>query len=242
MKTGVNRKAKLREAAKTAPSPRYGPRGPRVPAVLAMLGFAFFAVSAVVLPLFSEYGLVEDYISELAIGRHGYVQTAAFFASGLGSLALAFGLRGTTRGVRGSRLGPVLVVLFGVGVVLAGIFPTDAIDAEGQLRSQTASGTVHFAAALLAYVVGIAAMLVLSSTFGRDARWRSFWPFSLALAFAALAMSLTLFFLPVPNADQWAGLYQRVFVGTVVLWLMLAAVQLYGMAAAPPTRRASKVG
>lgn len=156
------------------------------------------------------------------------------------SLALALGIHETTKGVRGSRLGSVLVGLFGINVILAGIFPTDAVDAEGQVQSQTTAGIVHFAVALLAYAIAIAGMLVLSGTFKRDARWRSFWPFSLALALAGLVVFLTLFFLPVPNGNQWAGLYQRVFVGTIVSWLILAAIRLRSIAVGPSTRRLSR--
>lgn len=62
-------------------------------AVLAIVGWTFFAASALFLPIVSEYSFTGDYISELAIGRFGYVQTVAFFAAGLGSLALARGIR-----------------------------------------------------------------------------------------------------------------------------------------------------
>lgn len=157
-------------------------------------------------------------------------------------MALASGIRETTRGVWGSRLGSVLVGLFATSVILTGVFPADAVDTEGRVQSQTTAGIVHFAVALLAYMIVIAGMFVLSKTFKRDARWRSFWPFSLALAFAALAIFSALFFLPVPNGNQWAGLYQRVFVGTIVSWLLLAAIRLRSIAAAPSTQQASQVG
>src|SRR5215213_1531918 len=58
-----------------------------------IVGLAFFAAIALLLPPVSEYSLTEDTISELAIGRYGYLQTAAFFAVGGSSLALAVGIR-----------------------------------------------------------------------------------------------------------------------------------------------------
>ena len=146
-------------------------------------------------------------------------------------------LRETTKGAPGSRLGCVLVGLLAVSVVLAGVFPADAIDTQGRVRSPATAGIVHLAAALLAYVFGIAGMLVLSRTFGRDARWRPFRLLSLALALAPPAM----LFLPVPNVDRWAGLYQRAFVGTVVSWLILAVIRQRCVAAHTSTRRAPRV-
>jgi hypothetical protein len=82
---------------------------------LALAGVACFVASALLLPLFSEYTLTGDYVSELAIGRFGFVQTIAFLAFGLASLALAAGIRRATRGSWGSLVGSVLFGLLGVG-------------------------------------------------------------------------------------------------------------------------------
>lgn len=193
-------------------------------AVIAIVGWTFFAASSLFLPIVSEYSFTGDYISELAIGRFGYVQTVAFFAAGLGSLALALGIRETTRGSWGSRAGFAMVGLFGINVFLAGIFPTDAIDAEGRVLSPTAVGTIHIVVSALAFLSIIAAMFVLSMTFKQNIRWRSFWTVSLVLAFAAFVT----FFLT--SDGQWTGLYQRVFIGTIVLWLILVAIRLRSIA------------
>ena len=71
-------------------------------ASVTIVGLAFFAATALLLPIVSEYSLTADYIRELAIGRYGYLQTAAFFAAGLGTLSLAVGVREATRGSSGS--------------------------------------------------------------------------------------------------------------------------------------------
>ena len=112
-------------------------------ATVAIVGLAFFAVIASLLPLISEYTLTADFISELAIGRFGYLQTVAFFAAGLGTLALAWVIREVTKGSWGSRLGSTLVGMYGVGLVLAGLFPTYETDPAGHAVSPTSAGTVH---------------------------------------------------------------------------------------------------
>lgn len=96
-------------------------------AVLCVAGQVYFIATAWLLPLMSEYTLVGDNISELAIGRYGYLQTAAFAAAGIGALALAMGVRWATSGSWGSRAGSVLVALFGVGPILLGLAPTAAV-------------------------------------------------------------------------------------------------------------------
>ena len=117
-----------------------------------------------------------------------------------------------------------MVGLFGINVFLAGIVPTDAIDAGGRVLSPTVVGTIHIVVSALAFLSIIAAMFVLSRTFKQNIRWRSFWPISLVLAFAAFVT----FFLT--SDGQWTGLYQRVFIGTIVLWLILAAIRLISIA------------
>ena len=195
-------------------------------AVLGVAGHAFLAAIALLLPLVSEYTLIGDNISELAIGRYGYLQTAAFLAAGVGALAIAVGVRRTTNGAWGSRVGFLLAGFFGLGPILAAIFPTDRIDTPADLSSMTTVGTVHVATALVSFVGGIAGMFVLTKTFKQDARWRKFWPASLALAFAALVV----FF--VQGEGPWVGLYQRMLVGTITLWLVLVAFRLRSVAKA----------
>src|SRR5215208_8023611 len=80
----------------------------------AIVGLAFFSATALLLPLVSEYSLTADYISELAIGRYGFLQTAAFFAAGVSSLALAVGIRVATKGSWGSRVGSIFIALYGL--------------------------------------------------------------------------------------------------------------------------------
>jgi hypothetical membrane protein len=192
-----------------------------------IVGLAFFAAIALLLPLVSEYSLTADYISELAIGRYGYLQTAAFFAVGGSSLALAVGIRVVTKGSWGSPIGSTFIGLYGLGGILVGrIFPTDEVGAAGRVESPTSVGTIHIVVSALAFVFGIAGMFVLSRTFKRDARWRAFWPWSLVLAVAALVG----FFLQ--SEVPWVGLSQRIFVGTITLWLVLVAFRLRSIAKA----------
>lgn len=55
------------------------------------------------LPAFSEYRLVSDTMSELVLGRHGFLQTVAFVVAGASTLALAVAVRAATIGDRVSR-------------------------------------------------------------------------------------------------------------------------------------------
>ena len=197
----------------------------------ALGGAACFVASVLLLPILSEYTLAGDYISELAIGRFGFVQTLAFLALGIGSLALAAGIRGATRGSWGSLVGTVLFGLFGVGVLVDAFFPID----RGGMQPETVVGTIHILAALVAFVCAILGMFVLKRTFKRDARWGSYWRLSLSLAVAALVA----FFLPSEGA--WTGVFQRIFVGIIIAWMVLAALRLRSLAGDASTQKPLRV-
>jgi hypothetical membrane protein len=206
-------------------------------ASVTIVGLAFFAATALLLPIVSEYSLTADYISELAIGRYGYLQTAAFFAAGLGTLSLAVGVREATRGSWGSGLGSALVGLYGVGLILAGIFPTDKIDPAGRVVLPTSAGTVHMVASALAFVLVIAGMFVLSRTFKRDARWQPIWPWSLVLALATLIGVIV----AAPSEGPWVGLIQRSYIGTIILWQVFVAFWLRSIAKSASAEQSPRV-
>src|SRR4051812_6191571 len=148
-------------------------------AIFGICGPAFFVAVVVLLPFFHPgYSSVDNPISFLLVGPYSFVLSDALFATGVGSLALAVGIRKTTRGVRGSLLGSVLVGLWALGFTLAGVVLTDV---EG---TPTETGLLlHGIAVGLAFVSAVAGILLLSWTFARDARWSSFYPLSLALGF-----------------------------------------------------------
>ncbi|HEV2086909.1 MAG TPA: DUF998 domain-containing protein [Cryptosporangiaceae bacterium] len=64
-------------------------------------------------------------ISLLSLGDLGWIQIANFVVAGVLVLASAVGMRRVLRPGRGRTWGPLLVGLFGVGLVVGGVFVTD---------------------------------------------------------------------------------------------------------------------
>jgi Protein of unknown function (DUF998) len=156
-------------------------------AIFAVIGQVVLLARAWLLPLVSQYRLVGDNISELVLGRYGFIQTAAFVISGLGAIGLSYALRRQT-GSRGSFVGSLLIGIYGAGALVVAIFPTDRIDNPSAVWSQSTTGTIHGLTALVSYLCVIVGMFVLTWTFAHDARWRSLVVWSSLLAGAALAL------------------------------------------------------
>jgi hypothetical protein len=191
-------------------------------AAFAIVGQVFLLASAWLLPLASEYGLVGDTISELALGRYGFVQTAAFVVAGLGTLGLAYTLRQLTLGVRGSLAGTLLLAVYGAGAILSALFPTDPIDSAGVVWAQaTPSMIAHVIVGLVSFLSVTVAVVVLTWTFSWEARWRS-----LTTWFALLATGTVSLFI-AQSVEQVTsprvGLTQRALVTIIAAWLILAA-------------------
>lgn len=109
---------------------------------------------------------------------------------------------------------------------------------SGSLRMRTGalasterpgSSSTRSAVAPVSFVGGTAAMFVLTRTFKRKARWRTFWPVSLALA---LAEPIVFF---VQGEGPWVGLYRQMLVGMITLRPILGAFRLRPLAGAAAT-------
>jgi len=111
-------------------------------------------------------------VSNLSLGEGGWTMIAAFVISGLLTLLCAIGLSNILKEGRGKRTIPILVGIYGIGLVLAGIFPPPACcgfpagTAEDQLPVMTPSAIVHSMAFMLAFSSLIAACFVAAARMG----------------------------------------------------------------------------
>jgi hypothetical protein len=194
-------------------------------AALAIAGLMFLNATAWLLPLVSEYSVKGDNISELVLGRFGFVQTAAFLVAGVGILGLAVAIRELTRGAWGSRVGAALIAIYGAGAILVAIFPTDRIDSGADAWSQSTTGMIHVVVSLVSFLSVTAGLFILTyGTFRRAARWRSLSRWLVLFPPGTLALLL------VQSEGPWVGLMQRLLVGVISAWLLLVAVRVRSIA------------
>lgn len=99
----------------------------RIADMAAVTGPITFLVTTVILEsIQTEYNRIQDTISALVWGQHGWCQTTVFyiFAFALASLALRF--RILSGGKRDLKLGIALVALMSLGFIIVAVFPTKA--------------------------------------------------------------------------------------------------------------------
>jgi hypothetical protein len=95
--------------------------------------------------------------SVLSNGDLGWIQVANFLVCGSLVIMTAIGMRQAMRTGRGSTWGPILIGLFGVGMILAAIFTADPVDGFppgtplGPPTTITTTGLLHFVTALAGF-------------------------------------------------------------------------------------------
>lgn len=111
------------------------------------------------------FQLAHHDLSLLALGPWGWVQTVDFLLTGAMVVAAGIGMRRACRTLRerpGGTWGPWLVVVFGVGLVGAGVFPADPVDGfpPGAREVASASGVGHIVCAGTGFLALVAGCLV----------------------------------------------------------------------------------
>jgi len=208
-------------------------------AFAGMIGPALFALIVVVLTV-AQYGFMVDlgwdpigasdvpWPSGLALGHLGWLQVLNFILFGLALMVFAVGLhRGVAARVRGSVIGPVLLMVAGLALVLSA-FKTDPSLSGGP---QTWHGLIHGLVFLLLVLSLLLSFLLLWWRLRRDPRWRGYDLYTIITA----VLYVVLFF---RSASQWAF---YLFLAVVLAWVEVMAIRLRFVAEGSRAQQSSRV-
>ncbi len=182
------------------------------PLVLVVTDFTAAFINA-------DYNLVRDSISSLALTRLGFLQTIGFLAIGLLVEIFTAGLLFNIKGVRGFRFSIGLLVFFGFTLLLIGAFRTDPVGGP-----DTIEGTIHSLTATAAFWIFPVAILIIAPSLRNDPDWRGIFLYSVFTGLLAVALVITLGFLP--DDASWFGLLERILVANMIIWVEVAAIKL----------------
>lgn len=179
----------------------------------------------------AHYDPLRHPVSSLALGDSGWTQTANFVVAGLLTLAFTAGLRLTLRPGKSSTWGPLLVGMWAVGLLGAGVFATDPVNGYPPGTSDlppgyTWHGALHDLFSLPGFVALAAACFVFGHRFATHGErgWAIYSVVS-GLAFVVAFVLASAGFGQVEGLVDLAGLFQRVAVAVGFGWLSLLAVR-----------------
>jgi hypothetical membrane protein len=166
-------------------------------------------------------------------GWRGIAFNVGIALIGLLLIGFAIGLHRGIGGGAGSKVGPILIAMGGVGLVGSAIFHCNQ-GCTNVLKSPTFAGRMHILTSFLSGLclsISPFAIFVRSKT---DQRWQNYRWFTLAMGILANLPGLTLwisFF--TTRIPEWEGLIQRLGIVFPLLWVEVIAIHLlslYGQA------------
>ena len=188
------------------------------------VGIVLYALlDALVQSLPPHYSPISQAESDLAVGPYGYVMDVNFVIRGALTLAFIFACSRALQPRPACKRGYYLLGVWGVGSIILAFFPTDVGGPP------TLQGTVHLVVALLAFLGGAFGELSLSRGLGQEAWSAGKGKYLSGVAVLAVIALAVLFLGPgvAPRAFvQAGGLVERVFIGLVLLWILLASATL----------------
>lgn len=183
------------------------------------------AVNGAITPGYSHES---DFISSLGgVGApYAIPQQVNFVVFGGSIIALTLGIHYWFDKGHRPRVGTILLGIFGVGLILSGIFQ------ENVAAPDSTTNILHDIVGIIAFIAGIIAITVIGRRFGRADQWPTMRfesivvPVIVLLTFVVFMYSVT---------SEWAviGLTQRAFIGVISLWLVVQASRLHRVAMDP---------
>ena len=166
-----------------------------------------------------EYNLIRNSISSLALTSLGWLQTIGFLAMGLLVEIFVAGLLFNIHGTRGFALSIGALVFFGFGLLLIGAFRTDPTGGV-----HTIEGTIHGVSAMFVFWLFPVSVLLIAPSLRNDANWKKLHKYTVVTGILGLALVIGLLFLR--DRIGWFGLYERILVANMIIWLEVTAVNL----------------
>lgn len=197
----------------------------------------YVVLDAIAQSLPPHYSPFRDAESDLAVGPYGYVMTLNFLNRGVLSLVFLYALIATMRASgavdHGKRpRGTLAFAVWGAGALLLAVFPTDV-----PATPVSGHGAIHLLVAILAFIGGAFGALLLSMEFKRFSSFKT--AESISVVFAALSVLLLLVDLAMPFIaphlnSRIGGLTERLFLGSVLLWIGVVSALLYKHGSSKP--------
>ena len=127
------------------------------------------------------FDLVHDDASVLSNGSMGWIQIANFLLTGAMVIACAVGVRRALTSGPGATWGPILLGVYGLGLIGAGIFIVDPMSGfppgtpAGRPETVSMHGVLHLVFAAVGFISLAASCMVIGQRFGGEKRQAWAW-------------------------------------------------------------------
>ncbi len=200
-------------------------------AIGPLLFIVVFLIEGATRPGYSAW---HNFVSDLSQSDQGWMQIANFLVCGVLMLCFALGLRQALRAGKGAVWGPLLLGIFGLSLLVAGLFVTDPslgyYPPGTSSSTQTLHGMIHGTNAPLAFGSLTVAIFVLARRFASNPAWRGWTLYSLLAGIICVVSFIACLVVAIldqkgvfPNSPT--GLLERIAI--IVGWSWIALLALW---------------
>ncbi|MEG3225264.1 MAG: hypothetical protein BME94_07050 [Methanobacteriales archaeon Met13] len=166
-----------------------------------------------------EYSQIHNFVSDLGVGPYAIIQNTNFIIFGLLSIGLSLGLRGglpTPQG-RSLKAGISFVIIFGLGILFAGVFPENYL-----------SQGPHNLVSATAFISIIAAQLLIWQGLRKEDStvWGRYRTYSLISGLLSIILVILLK-VAISYCTDFQGAVQRGFLAVPWIWIWITGLKLY---------------
>ena len=174
-----------------------------------------------------HYSPIRDAESDLAVGPYGYVMALNFVNRGVLSIVFVYALlkvakaqdgAGAPKPAASMKLGAALLMVWAVGSIVLAAFPTDV-----PATPVSWHGAIHGIVAILVFFGGAFGTVALSLRFEKFPELKGVKRVSLAISILAVVFLLITL---GSITSSIVGLTERIFLGSVLLWIAVVSAHL----------------
>jgi hypothetical protein len=173
------------------------------------------------------FDLLHHDVSLLSNGDLGWIQITNFLVTGLLVIACAFGMRRVLHGSRAATWGPLLMGIYGLGLIGAGIFVADPMNGfppgtPAGAYTISGHGLMHFVSGGLGFIALIVACFVFARRFAALAQ-RGWAAYSVATGVFFFAS-----FVGIASGSAQAPIVIGFWIGVILAfaWIAVMAARL----------------
>ena len=179
MQTIINATGETADATAQKATSKDGALSPVTRALLScgvVAGPVYIVVGAIQMLIRPGYDITRHDLSLMSNGSLGWIQIANFIVTGLLTIAGAAGMRRALQSGRGRTWGPLLLAVYGLGLIGAGLFSADpalGFPPGTPAAAHTVSwhGLLHFVSGGVGFLGLIAACVVFARRFAGLKQW-----------------------------------------------------------------------
>ena len=193
----------------------------------AVAGPLFTVLALIQMLTRQGFDLTRHDLSLLSNGDLGWIQIASFVVTGLLAIAAAVGMRRVLKSGPGRTWGPLLLGIYGLGYIGAGLFVPDPMNGfppgtpNGMPSSVSWHSWMHLVSGSLAFLALIAACFVFARRFAGQGQ-RGWMAYSIVTGILVLAAVVG-----ISSGSQQAAVIIAFFVSGVLGLAWIAGLSLY---------------